>query len=284
MEMVYNELSATHLSENKQLANLKVAKFVACYKMAQPKGLNKIRFSKQFQDIEIADGYSLQHWLNETNQRNLKDLILGARTYPFINEHDDWAEDEYLKHHFYFKDAEFQIARTECQGLAAAHIYDTLSVSFSGTPLWERNTICITKINDETQTTETVDVTNVFSAECFKQQNIGAFIEKTSKVVLIASSSQPNEKKIHLREDHGTDVLNAFAKSIRNSPYVNGIINSLPWNGRTTNFIRRVYPDGLIEVVLCWTDEGLGMSIQTTGRNQRETEEIARLLEEEYSQ
>ena len=79
-------------------------------------------------------------------------------------------------------------------------------------------------------------------------------------------------------------MLRAFAKRIINSPYVNSVKNSLPWNNRTTNFIRRVYPNGLIEVVLYWTDEGLGMVIQTTGRNQRETEEIARLLEEKYAQ
>ncbi|MBM4054805.1 MAG: hypothetical protein FJ264_09075 [Planctomycetes bacterium] len=281
--MMYNELSAAPLSNNKQLANQKVAKLIDCYKAARQHGFKKIRFSKQFQDIEIAGGYSLQHWLSETNQRNLKDLILGARTYPFINEEDTRAEGEYLKHCFSFEDTDYQIARTECLGLAAAHIYDTLSVSFSGTHLWERNTLRITKINDKTKEVKEVDVNNVFSADCFKQQSIGAFIERISNVVLVESSLQPNEKQIHLRDDHGTDVLNAFAERIRNSPYVSSIINSLPWNSQTTNFIRRVYPDGKIEVVLYWTDKGLGMVIQTTGRNQRETEKIARLLEEDYS-
>ena len=115
------------------------------------------------------------------------------------------------------------------------------------------------------------------------RQNIKTFIERISEVVLQLSPLNPNDKQIRFRPDHGTDVLNAFARQIKNSQYVNGIINSLPWNSRTTNFIRRVYPNGLIEVVLYWTDEGLGMVIQTTGRNQRETEEIARLLEEEYT-
>lgn len=283
MEMIYNELSATPLSNNKQLANQKVAKLIDCYKAARQHGFKKIRFSKQFQDIEIAGGYSILHWLNETNQRNLKDLLLGARTYPFINEEDAWAEDEYLKHHFYFEDAEFQIVRIECLGLSAAHIYDTLSVGFSEAPPWRKNTIFITKVNEETQTTESVGVNNVFSADCFKHQEISAFIEKISKAVLIDSPLQPSEKQFHLRDDHGTDVLRAFAKRIINSPHVNGIVNSLPWNNKTTNFIRRVYPNGLIEVVLYWTDEGLGMVIQTTGRNQRETEEIARLLEKKYT-
>lgn len=272
------------LSNNKPLANQKVAKLIDCYKTAHQNGFKKIRFTKQFHEIEIASGYTLQHWLGESNQRNLKDLILGARTYSFINKEDAWAEDEYLKHHFYFEDAAYQIAKTECQGLSAAHKYDTLSVGFSEAPPWRKNTIFITKANEETQTTESVGVNNVFSADCFKQQEISAFIEKISTVVLIDSPLQPGKKEIRLRDDHGKDILMAFAKRIINSPYVVGIVNSLPWNNKTTNFIRRVRPNGEIEVVLHWTDKGLGMVIQTTGRNLRETEEIARLLEEKYAQ
>ena len=284
MEMMYNELSATPLSNNKHLANQKVANLIGCYKEARLHGFKKIRFSKPFEDIEIAGGYSLLHWLNETNQRNLKDLILGAKTYPFIKEEDTWAEDEYLKHHFYFEDTLYQIARTECLGLSAAHIYDTLSVGFSEAPPWRKNTIFITKVSEETPASESVGVNNVFSADCFKRQEISAFVEKINKVVLIVSPLQPSEKKIHLRDDHGTDVLRAFARRIINSRYVNGVVNSLPWNNMTTNFIHRRYPNGLLEVVLHRTDEGLGMAIQTTGRNQRETDEIAGLLEKEFDQ
>ncbi len=60
-----------------------------------------------------------------------------------------------------------------------------------------------------------------------------------------------------------------------------GCIYRIKRPNRATNFIRRIYPNGLIEVVLFWTDAGLEMVIQTTGRNLRETEEIARLLEDE---
>ena len=283
MEMIYNELSVAPVSANKTLANQRVAHLIECYKAAQQSGFEKIRFSKQFHEIEISKGYTLQQWLDETNQRNYKDLILGARTYPFIKPEDTYVEDVYILHHFYFENAEHEMIRTECLGLAAAHIYDTLAISFTGHTVWVSNSISIAKVNDATGATENVDVTNVFSSDCFGRQNIKTFIERISEVVLQLSPLNPNDKQIRFRPDHGTDVLNTFARRINNNQYVNGIINSLPWNSRTTNFIRRVYPNGLIEVVLYWTDEGLGMVIQTTGRNQRETEEIARLLEEEYT-
>ena len=283
MEMIYNELSNIPVSENKILANQRVAFLIECYKKGQQNGFDRIRFPKQFHEIEISGGYTLQQWLDETDQRNYKDLILGARTYPFIKTEDTWAEEEYIKHHFYFENADNNIIRTECLGLAAAHIYDTLAVSFRGNPVWEKDLFSIKKVNDVTGLMENADVTNVFSSDCFQKQNVRTFIERISEIVLQSSPLNPDDKVIRFRSDHGIDVLNAFAKRITKSPYVNGIINSLPFNNGSKSFIRRVYPNGLIEVVLYWTDRGLGMVIQTTGRNLRETEEIAKLLETEYT-
>ena len=47
-------------------------------------------------------------------------------------------------------------------------------------------------------------------------------------------------------------------------------------------FIKRVHNDGLIEIVLPWTDEGYGVVVKTTGRNIRETERIGQIIYEEY--
>jgi len=82
---------------------------------------------------------------------------------------------------------------------------------------------------------------------------------------------------------HGKDVLTAFAQKVLQSPYVEGVINSLPFNPHARSFIRNAYPDGSIELVLVWSDEGLGMVVQSTGRNLRETEAIARILKEKYA-
>jgi putative CRISPR-associated protein (TIGR02619 family) len=93
----------------------------------------------------------------------------------------------------------------------------------------------------------------------------------------------PEDKSISLRDDHGKDTLQAFAKKIRRSPYVQKIINSLPFNPRRIDPIRRTYPDGKIEFVLTWTDPGLGICLQTTGRNLAETTAIALHLKSEFS-
>jgi hypothetical protein len=281
MEMIFNELSTTPISANRELANQKVAQLVRCYKEALELGFDKIRFDKQFYEIELSEDYSLANWLDDSDQHNLKDLLLSAKIYPFIRTGDIPVENQYLQHDFNCFYGEVQM---ECSGLAVAHIYDTLSVSFSGTPYWEANVITVTKTNRENNTSETVNVNNVFSTHCFQKNVIQNFIANIRVLVLVPSPLLPAQKEIHFRPDHGTDVLDAFARRIRNNVYIHEIMNSLPFNNRAVRFIRRVYPNGIIEIVLHWTDEGFGMVVQTSGRNQRETEEIARLLTEEYDQ
>lgn len=94
----------------------------------------------------------------------------------------------------------------------------------------------------------------------------------------------PERKQINLRDDHGKEVIQAFANRIRRSPFVRGVVNSLPFNPKRTEPIRRTYPNGIVEFVLTWTDAGLGLCIQTTGRNLAETNSIALHLKNEFAE
>jgi putative CRISPR-associated protein (TIGR02619 family) len=108
--------------------------------------------------------------------------------------------------------------------------------------------------------------------------------QETAILSLIPQDDTPaNRKKIKLRDDHGKDVLKAFADKICLSLYVKEVINSLPFNSRRTNPILNTYPDGKVEFVLTWKDKGYGLCIQTTGRNLAETNSIALHLEKEFS-
>ncbi len=94
----------------------------------------------------------------------------------------------------------------------------------------------------------------------------------------------PERKQIHLRDDHGKDVLEKFAKKVCRSPYVKGVINSLPFNSRLTEPIRRTYQNGIVEFVMTWEDKGFGICIQTTGRNLAETNGIALHLKKQFAE
>nr|WP_238718590.1 putative CRISPR-associated protein [Petrachloros mirabilis] len=107
--------------------------------------------------------------------------------------------------------------------------------------------------------------------------------QKTTLLSLIPTDDTlPKTKKIHIRDDHGKDILEAFALKICHSPYVKSVINSLPFNPNMSDCIRRTFADGKVEFVLHWTDRGLGMCVQTTGRNLAETNSIALHLKHEY--
>jgi putative CRISPR-associated protein (TIGR02619 family) len=108
--------------------------------------------------------------------------------------------------------------------------------------------------------------------------------ETTLLSLIPKDETDPEHKPISLRNDHGKDILEAFAKKIRRSPYVKKIVNSLPFNPAQTNPIRRTYPDGIVDFVLTWKDEGFGLCIQTTGRNLAETNSIALHLQREFAE
>ncbi|MDN3512489.1 MAG: putative CRISPR-associated protein [Candidatus Jettenia sp.] len=99
---------------------------------------------------------------------------------------------------------------------------------------------------------------------------------------LVRINKKPEDKKIDLRDDHGRDVLMRWAKRLVNNPYVEEIVNSLPFSPRTTNPIKKVCDNGFVDIVFTKTDAGYGMVIKTTGRNKKETEEIVKILMERY--
>jgi len=126
------------------------------------------------------------------------------------------------------------------------------------------------------------NVNNVCEDKGFESPAIQDFIDSISTPILISSTLAPKQKEIHLRDDHGKDKIKEFATRLLQSEYVVSVINSLPFNPRATNLIRKTYADGRIEMVMYWEDKGLGLVIQTTGRNIHETNEIAKILADEY--
>mgnify|MGYP001124784461 CR=1 FL=1 len=122
---------------------------------------------------------------------------------------------------------------------------------------------------------------SLFHAQCRQQ------FKKQEQVLLSLvpqSGLEPSQKAISLRDDHGKDVLLSFAKKLVRSPYVTKIVNSLPFNSKQRNCILDIQDNGGIDFVLTWTDKGLGLHIQTTGRNRAETATIALHLENEFGQ
>ena len=185
---------------------------------------------------------------------------------PYEQRISEEEQDDYLEHTWLYKGK-------SCYGLALAYIMESMALSICGQE-WNHPVLDIEKDR------VLVDVRNLFDEESFDFHL--AWLESLKPVELITCLEEPNNKLINLRDDHGKDVLYAFCKRLVNSEYVCEIVNSLPFNPNNRKFIHKIRENGQIEIVLPWTDSGLGVSVQTTGRNYRETEKIAEILKEKY--
>ena len=202
---------------------------------------------------------------NDSN-RNLLNFAFSFFKAPY-EEHEMIASvsDDYLSH-------DWTCNGISCEGLAFAHLVDTLALSV-GHSIWKE--IVLIKRDEEE-----LGVRNVSSSSHLEYHS--GWLDCRKPVELVISCLSPVKKPVHIRDDHGKDKLLSFSKKLVRSPYVESVVNSLPFNSENRGFIRNIKDGGIIECVLYWYDEGYGLAVKTTGRNKRETTAIAEILEREF--
>lgn len=215
--------------------------------------------------IQGPDNASIQHFVGNANDRTLSGFLYSFFREPFEGN-DEVLGDEFLRH-------EWKVDGLPCQGLAFASLADTLSLSYPS-ERWDRASVVILK--DEVP----VQIRHFSSSVQLAAHE--EWILSKRPVVLVPCPLGSGRKTIRLRDDHGKDVLEAFARKLVACPYVEAIVNSLPYNPHARKFINSCSPGGLVEIVLPWTDEGLGLVVKTTGKTERETKAIADILRERY--
>ncbi len=274
-----NELSVSPLSVNRYHANDKMAQFAKTVSEARRIGFRRIRSDLHSNNIGLADEYSLYDWLNNKNiSKAYRDFLYGMIVQPFIKDEDEDIAGQYIEANFYFEDIDHDHSKTECLGLAAAYLYETLSISFASAPVWCKTKLFLLIEEDHISSTE--QVFNVYSRESFEDADLAAFVESLGELELIETDIDPSDKSTHLADHHGKAELKALCERIKNSPYVIEM-RSTDWGGNC--FIRKVYRDGVIVIVLIKTERRYALWIRTTGRNYRETAAIAEILKERYS-
>jgi hypothetical protein len=276
MELIFNELSISPLCSNKTEAFERLDKFIATYKEVNTFGFNKIRFDRGYESIDLLGNYTLNDYCNETQHRTKGTLLRGLFKMPFIDDNSE-EEKQYIESSFELKKDGKEI---NPYGLAAAFLYAVPAIGFLSENFWEDYVFDVIVKNAEEKQEK---VYCISKSEHIKEQTLIDFIEAKLPIELLETSIKPEDKKSNLRDDHGKDKLEAFSERIRKSKYVKSVINSLPYNPHCKKFIKNIDPKGTIKIVLTHTDKGLGVVIQTTGRNIRETTKIAEMIEKEYN-
>lgn len=221
--------------------------------------------------LSNSEHTALMNSISALNNPTIKNIFFQFFHTPFETKELDESEEKSSD----FLSKEVLYNNVSAYGFSLASYYNTFALSFLTDEKWN-----LSKIQAECNS-ESVEIHHISKQEHIKENS--EWLETRGEIELITTDLEPSSKNPKFRDDHGKDELETFWKKIRTSEYIVSCINSLPFSSYNRDFIRDVYPDGRIEITLPWTDKGLGLVIQSTGRNRRETEKIAKILEEEYS-
>ncbi len=279
MNIAFNEISIRPFAESPHTLKvhfINLGKTVKALKTNY--NISHLIFPSNLAEIEVLPELSIHQWLEDLNGLEKQQIMSLISKKPFSNDFLDGSEvdiDSYV-----FSNIELGIDEDICTGLGLAHLYQTSTISLNTDIFWKNDRILLNILDYTTEERTSVSVSNCCLEEL--TEDFRTWLVENAEVVLVTTDLEPSDKLIHLRDDHGKDILDTFAKKLRNSNYVVSIINSLPFNSNTSRFIRKCYSDGKVEIVLHWEDQGIGMIVQTTGRTYHETIAIAELLKDKY--
>ncbi|MCI9296876.1 MAG: hypothetical protein HFI10_05480 [Lachnospiraceae bacterium] len=257
MELFFNELS---ISGKENIGSESVLSLINVYRALRKYNITTCR-------IDSGDNLKLFRMIqNMPDSLNIKNFYFSFFRPPYESANVEQEQDEYYCHNWSYNER-------PCIGLALASILNSAGLSICEND-WNAAFVHLRK-DDDIKT-----VRNICTEEHVDIHIPQLQSEKESE--LVETDLQIEDKKIALRHDHGMAVLTEFSKRLIRCPYVIGIVNSLPFNPSERKFIRKVRDDGLIEIVLPWTDQKYGVVVKTTGRNIKETKRISEILSERY--
>jgi hypothetical protein len=276
MKLFLNELSYNPVADSKYSAIERMNVFAKTVSIARQKGFRNIRCDNPVYTIMLAQQYSLFDWLNDSAvSREYRAFMYGVIVQPYIDE-DDPEFEQYIDSVVTFENIEYNISKTGCIGLASAYLYNLPAISILSIPLWRQHMLPITIEKAGTLFAE--NVYNISSCESFDISGMIDFINSIGKLILIETTLKPEDKTIHLADHHGSKELQNLCERLKHNPYVEEM-RSTDWGGN--RFVRKIHRNS-IEIVLYKTQRKYALLVKTTGRNFRETKEIAGILEEKF--
>jgi hypothetical protein len=280
MKLFLNELSIEPKSSDKYGVYDVMKTFAQTVSVAKKRGFRNIYSDLYPYQIELSPDYSFKNWLTDKDvSPDLKSFLFDFIKPPFIDENDEDNFEKYIDAQFFFEDTANNYPKTNCIGITAAHLYETMSISFNSAIHWRKTQLPLQIEIEEGTTTE--QVFNVFTMQSFEDADLKIYVENLGELNLEETEIEPNDKSITLFGDHhGKEYLQPLADKLVNSPYVVEI-KSTGFGGNS--FIRKIFDNGVLEIVVMKRDERFALWVQTTGSNYRETEAIAQNLRERYS-
>lgn len=133
MDLVFNELSIEPLCENVPQCHERISHFIEIVKKAIGLKFNKIRYDRYFNEVMLAENYSLEDFCNEPQNRTIGTLLRGLYRYPFIDEGSE-EENRYIQSNFFLIKNDDTL---KVYGLASAYLYSIPAIGFQSEDFWK---------------------------------------------------------------------------------------------------------------------------------------------------
>ncbi len=282
MELVFNEISFLPFVDNEVVLKEQFINMLKLYdKTKEEYGYTHLIFPSAIGETKVTADKTFVQWAYSIQHQGDKNKILSV---PFVRPFANDVLEEKVKelHKYYYSNKDVGISEEYCIGLPTAYLKEKLTISLGTHECWNTSEIVFKEIISDDLETKDLSVGNITHEDHLAIDDIKNKLMYSGKLEIQETTVSPDAKALSLRDDHGKDKLKAFSKKVLKSKHVVSVINSLPFNPTDINLIRQIYPDGKIELVLYWESAGYGIVIQTTGRNYRETEAIAKILKREF--
>lgn len=282
-EVFFNNCTLCQPLVTEDDAKTVVDNYARVIKTAGIKGYKKVRYDVGLDKILLTEVETLKTYCAKHSRNVNCMLLLTTARHPYIEDNDVEKVDKYI-----LSDLKLLANEQEYSDIcfSAAYLSDSFLVGFNTDEIWHQLKYTIKGLVSDKEIKQPLYC--VVSDEQYKDDEFAKWLDEHDVVdesSIVKTDLSPASKKISLREDHGIDDLKAHAKRLVNSPYVVSIINSTPFKSKEAkHYIDVVKDNGLIEVVLMKTDAKIGMVIQTTGRNLKETLWIAKELGKKYAE
>jgi hypothetical protein len=199
---------------------------------------------------------------------------------------DDYSDNS-LDH---FNGSEYRLKTqdgemTECQMMGWACLNRSLTLGLRSSRFWEQFEYDI-----EEESLENGE--SVVSAMCITKESqvslprVQGWIAANREFEDVPEPTPclmpPEQKHIKFQEHHGKEILRDFCRQIVKHRFVQGVVDSIAFDSTTNRFILKCYQDGIVDLRLHWTDMGVGLKVQTVGKDLRQTMLIAEILKDRY--
>lgn len=179
--------------------------------------------------------------------------------------------------------------RLECPMMGWAQANRSLTVGLSLSSRWNQLVYLLekTSIRDDGEF-ETFEVEAVCVTKCEQIENprVRGWIAAQRDFERVPDPApcglNPKLKHIKIQMHHGIDVLTEFAERLCRVEYVQGVVDTIPWDSKGREFIVECHDDGTVDIRLHWTSRGYGMKIQTTARGLLQTRKAAEMLKAKF--